>query len=325
VKKRFLVVTVPVVNLRKEPVEALARYVCDDLQETQLLYNETLLCKEENKDWYYVEAVEQKKATRQGDWQGYPGWIQKTSALFTDAWPAFNAVVKGAQAIILKDPSEEEESLFAVSMGTRLAIEGSGNNDYSKTTLNDGRKGWIRKDDINIPDPVMDAINMRKNIVETAKLFLGIPYLWGGRSAFAASTSNLSLLTFHLAPHFAEGTVHGLDCSSLVNLVYRVNWLDIPRDAHDQWSVSTEIACDVLAPADLIFVSAEGVHDKITHVMLYLTGEEFIEALGTGNVVAIDTFKNKFGVTLREAAQQDFIINKKKIYFGSFLIAGAEK
>ena len=81
VKKEFLVVTSPVANLRKEPVEASCKYICDDLQETQLLYNECLLYKDENEDWYYVQAVEQQKATPQGDWQGYPGWIQKTSAI----------------------------------------------------------------------------------------------------------------------------------------------------------------------------------------------------------------------------------------------------
>ena len=119
--------------------------------------------------------------------------------------------------------------------------------------------------------------------------------------------------------------VTGVDCSSLTNLAYRVNWLDIPRDAHDQWSASTEIVYDVLEPADLIFVSTEEAHDKITHVMMYLAGEEFIEALETGSVVTINTFKNKFGVTLRDAAQQGFIINKRKMYFGSLLIAGGKK
>lgn len=348
--KQFLVVTVPVANLRKEPVEASVECVCDVLQETQLLYNEYLLYKEENVDWYYVEAVEQKKATRQGDWQGYPGWIQKTSAMFIDAWPACGAVVKQAQATLFKDPLEENESLLILSIGTRLAIENEGNNDYSKTTLNDGRKGWIRKDDVNIPAPVIDMNHLRSNIIETAKLFLGMPYLWGGRSgcvpqgmAHSAKgmeqsvkgarqgvqketwVSNLSPPTFHLAPHNADGTVCGVDCSSLTNLAYRVNWLDIPRDAHDQWRVSTEIAYDVLQPADLIFVSAEGAHDKITHVMMYLTDEEFIEALETGSAVFINTFKNKFGVRLREAAQQDFIVNKRKICFGSVLIVGEKK
>ena len=65
-KKQFLVVTVPVANLRKEPVEASVEYVCDDLQETQLLYNECLLYKDETEDWYYVEAVEQTKSNLSG-------------------------------------------------------------------------------------------------------------------------------------------------------------------------------------------------------------------------------------------------------------------
>jgi hypothetical protein len=178
VKKQFLVVTAPVANLRKEPVEASFEYVCDDLQETQLLYNECLLYKDETEDWYYVEAVEQQKATPQGDWRGYPGWIQKTSIMLIDTLPVFNAVVKHIQAIISKDPSEKAGSLFTASIGTRLVTEDGGNNDYYKTTMTDGQQGWIRKDDVNIPAPVADTECLRKNIIETVKLFLGMPYLW---------------------------------------------------------------------------------------------------------------------------------------------------
>jgi gamma-D-glutamyl-L-lysine dipeptidyl-peptidase len=330
VNKQFLVVTAPVANLRKEPIEAPAEYVFDDLQETQLLYNECLLYKEENEDWYYVDAVEQKKATRQGDWQGYPGWIQKTSAMFINVLPVFNAVVNHVEAVILKDPSEKSESLFEVSIGTKLAIEDSGNNGYSKTTLNNGRKSWIRKNGLNILAPVMDTGRLRKNIIETTKLFLGISYLWGGRSSFGAESREqrkTEALALNLLPPTSnlQPIATGVDCSSLTNLAYRVNCVDIPRDAHDQWSVFTGVAYDTLAPADLIFVSAEDVHDKITHVMMYLGGEEFIEALETGSVVSINTFKNKFGVTLHEAAQKRFIVNKRKIYFGSILIAGEKK
>jgi cell wall-associated NlpC family hydrolase len=370
VKKEFLIVTSPVANLRKEPVKPSCKYICDDLQETQLLCNECLLYKKENEDWYYVQAVEQQKATPQGGWQGYPGWIQKTSATFIDTMPALNAVVKHAQAIILKDPLGKEESLLTLSIGTRLVIEDGGNEDYHKTTLIDGRRGWIKKVDVNIPAPAMDIASLRKRILETTKLFLGMPYLWGGRSGcvpqgMAHSAKNLAqrakgakqgvqkeegrgilrnytggqameaeetALVFNsrsgtpdLLTHTAEGVVYGVDCSSLTNLAYRVNWLDIPRDAHDQWSASTQISYDALQPADLIFVSAEEAHDKITHVMMYLTGEEFIEALETGSAVAMRIFGNKFGVTLREAARQRFIVNKRKIYFGSILIAGEKE
>jgi cell wall-associated NlpC family hydrolase len=368
VKKQFLVVTAPVANLRKEPVEASFEYVCDDLQETQLLYNECLLYKDETEDWYYVEAVEQQKATPQGDWRGYPGWIQKTSIMLIDTLPVFNAVVKHMQAIISKDPSEKAGSLFTASIGTRLVTEDGGNNDYYKTTMTDGQQGWIRKDDVNIPAPVADTECLRKNIIETVKLFLGMPYLWGGRSAYVPSevlgtgykaqgagaqredgrdtlrhaTGGQAMEAEALASNLQPRTLNieqsatpledrprtvltGVDCSSLTNLAYRINWLDIPRDAHDQWSASTEIAYDTIEPADMIFVSAEEAHDKITHVMMYLTGEEFIEALETGSVVTVNTFKNKFDVTLREAARQGFIVNKRKIYFGSILIAGDKK
>jgi gamma-D-glutamyl-L-lysine dipeptidyl-peptidase len=341
VKKQRLVVTIPVANLRKEPVEASSEYVCDDLQETQLLFNECLLYVDEIEDWYFVEAAEQQKATPRGDWHGYPGWIRKTSAVFIDAWPELKSVVNRMQAIIPKAPLENAESFLTLSIGTRLAIENGEAENYHKITLPDGQQGWINKDDVNTANPVTDIKRLRSNIVETAKMFLGTPYLWGGRSAcvpqgtgqgtqcarykdHAASASNPSPLTLQPIPP-VEGVVRGVDCSSLTNLAYRVNWVDIPRDAHDQWRVSTEIACDALAPADLIFVSAEEAFDEITHVMIYLAGEEFIEASETGSVVTINTFKKKFGLTLREAVRQDLIVNNRQMHFGSIMIAGGEK
>jgi cell wall-associated NlpC family hydrolase len=343
VKKKFLIVTAPVANLRKEPVEASVEYICDVLQETQLLYNERLLYKDEKEDWYSIEAVEQQRATSLDNWKGYPGWIQKQSAMFIDEWPESNAVVKLPQATILKNPLNKSKSLLTLSIGTRLAIENGGNNDYYKTTLTDGRQGWIKRGDVNIADSEMDMRRLRSNIVEAAKTLLGTPYLWGGRSGcvprgMAHSAKGMEqrakrakqgvqkeTSASNLAPHTVEGAVCGVDCSSLTNLAYRVNWLDIPRDAHDQWRASTHIVYDALQHADLIFVSAEEAHDKITHVMMCLGGEEFIESLETGSVVAVNTFKNKFGVTLREAAQQDFIVNKRKICFGSSLLTGGEK
>jgi cell wall-associated NlpC family hydrolase len=341
VKKQFLVITVPVENLRKEPVVASSGYLCDDLQETQLLYNECLLYKGETEDWYHVEAIEQKKAISRGDWQGYPGWIQKTSAAFIDRWPELNVVVKRAQAPILKTPLRKAESLLTLSMGTRLTIENGAKGNYFKTTLPDGQQGWIKKDDVYATTPVTDMQRLRSSIIRTAKMLLGVSYLWGGRSCCAPSgivhsaqgrktrlqvTSRKSQeksmykpRTLNVEPQTVSGVLRGVDCSSLINLAYRVNWVDIPRDAHDQWRVSTEIACHTLLPADLIFISAQETHNKITHVMMHLAGEEFIEALETGSVVTINTFKNKFGLTLREAAQQDLTVNKRKIYLGSIL------
>jgi len=117
----------------------------------------------------------------------------------------------------------------------------------------------------------------------------------------------------------------GVDCSGLTNLVYRVNMIDVPRDARDQWCAFTPVACDGLEPGDAIFVSAEEAHDQIVHVMLYLGGEEFIEAVETGKFVSVNTFKNKYGLILHEIADQGCIVNKRKMYFASLLAEGRGK
>jgi cell wall-associated NlpC family hydrolase len=321
-KKRFLIVTVPVTNLRERPMEASFEYIHDDLQKTQLLYNEILLHRDESEGWYCVEAVEQKKAVSQGGWQGYPGWIKKESAVFIDERPPFNAVVQHTRTTIMKAPEGKAASLFPLSIGTRLVIEDRGDEDYYKTILADETKGWIKKGAVNSLKAMDDVSRLRQNIIEIGKSFLGMPYLWGGRSAYIPIGDRGIPNT---EPGTGFTTVTGVDCSGLTNLAYRVNHMDIPRDAHDQWIMAAEILPEKCEPADLVFVSAEGERDKITHVMLYMGSEEFIEASETGSIVAINTFEKKFGFTLHDMAKQGFVVNKRRIYFGSILSAPYKK
>jgi cell wall-associated NlpC family hydrolase len=108
----------------------------------------------------------------------------------------------------------------------------------------------------------------------------------------------------------------GVDCSGLVNLVFRANDIDVPRDAHEQWLVSRAVDAGSLDAGDLIFLSREGDMGFVNHVMLSFGGEQFIEASQTGDIVRISTFTEKFGLDLGRLRQQDFLVNKKKLYFG---------
>ena len=337
--ERYLVVIEPVVNIRREPIEATGDYAHDDLQETQVLYNEALLCRDEIEDWYYVEAIEQKKLTLDCVWQGYPGWIRKASVTLIDRPVRHDITVKNSCVLIRTDPSAGSEVLLVPPVGTRFAVKESTHDEYYQVLLANGQTGRIDRRDVTRSDAMPAEAILRKGIIATAQLFLDAPYLWGGRSISVADsvkqkpevrsqksevrsqksevrsqrsrfTANSKLKTQN------SKLIAGVDCSGLTNLVYRVNNIDIPRDAHDQWVMAEKITHNQLKPADLLFVSTEGRKDRITHVMLYVGRKRFIEASETGSMVHTRTFQEKFGIDLTKLSKHNFVINKKQIYFG---------
>ncbi len=284
--KRLLVVSVPVADIRRLPEEGKPGYGHDDLNETQVLYNEIQVYKGENAGWYQVEAEEQKEFTHNKAWQGYPGWIKKDKAIFIGEKPEYNIVVRSRVARI----SEK----LTVSVGTKFKETGKEGGFY-KCELVGSATGWISENEVARIDASESESQKRQAIVKEAKLFLGTPYYWGGRG-FGA-----------------------VDCSGLVNLVYRACGINVPRDAHEQWMVAKPIVAGELKPGDLIFLSKKGDFKSIVHVMLYLAGEDFIEAPGTGKSVLINNFNAKFGLSRAALKKQDFVVSGQKIYFGRLL------
>jgi len=98
----------------------------------------------------------------------------------------------------------------------------------------------------------------RQQLVEEAKQFLDAPYLWGGRST---------------------GSV---DCSGLIDLLYRAQGIQLPRDAHDQFLFGKRTS--TLQPGDPLYL-AKG--ERINHVILKLDDWLFIESPETGKKVRL--------------------------------------
>jgi cell wall-associated NlpC family hydrolase len=98
-------------------------------------------------------------------------------------------------------------------------------------------------------DPSRDAI------VETAYAYLNAPYLWGGRSPF------------------------GIDCSGLVQAVFKQNGLRIKRDAWQQVEMGEPYSfVEEAQPGDLAFFdNAEG---RIVHVGIVCGENRIIHASG---------------------------------------------
>jgi hypothetical protein len=320
---RFLIVTVPVADLRSKPVNGKPVNFHDDLRVTQVLYNETLRRLDEIDDWYYVEAREQQKYTCKNVWQGYPGWIGKRSVAMLDGPLQYNAIVRHMNTRVLMKRSEKSGVLLTFSIGTRLSVKEEGNEEYGAVIIPGNKTGYVRKDCIAGVEACSDESVLRETVVAICRLFLGVPYLWGGRSTCETEpleerqgTNNSILSIRHPAPH---APVIGVDCSGFTNLVYRSSNIDIPRDAHEQWMAAHKVDYACFKPGDLIFISAEGKPDTIVHVMLNIDGKRFIEAAETGSAVKINTFADKFGEGLARLAEHNLLIQNKQIYLGSYI------
>jgi cell wall-associated NlpC family hydrolase len=289
---KFLVVDVPVADIRKTPVDRQPGYSHDDLQETQVLFNEILAQEGDDGAWYSVEALEQKKYSPGGKWQGYPGYVRKNAVRPVNVEPVYDSIVKTNSVDVYDALPPAGRRFFVLSLGTKLKTAGD-MSGFSKIEIGNGRFGWVDSRSIDAMRPVRDIARLRADVVKTAELFLNSPYLWGGRSSF------------------------GVDCSGLVNLAYRANGIDLPRDSGDQRRMSKAITAEELEPSDLIFVSAKGDFEKILHVMLYAGGENLIESPETGKAVRMITFKDKFGMDLVELKKAGFIFGNRKVWLES--------
>jgi cell wall-associated NlpC family hydrolase len=104
-------------------------------------------------------------------------------------------------------------------------------------------------------------------IIESAlRLFEGTSYLWGGVTPW------------------------GADCSGLVQSIYGLHGIPMPRDAGDQGRCGSEVpdAAESLAVADLVFFS-DRPDGRITHVAIALGGARIVHlALGRGGYFVED-------------------------------------
>ena len=129
------------------------------------------------------------------------------------------------------------------------------------------------------------SIKIKKNdIIGTAMKFLNIPYLWGGKTAL------------------------GIDCSGFTQMVYKINGINIKRDASQQAIQGKLIRKKELKPGDLAFFGES--EKSITHVGIMLNKSKIIHAFGKVqiNQVNADGIYNSI----------DKKITHKLVYFRSY-------
>lgn len=271
-------VNVSVADLRSEPCPPNFEVLIDRKQESQLLYGEIVQAAgEEQGAWIKVLAIEQTRFRETTNWTGYPGWVRKIELTPVDDLSSKKSLVVIAPWVV---PHNHK---IALPMGTYLEKIAETDTDWV-VNLIDNRKCRVSKQDV-VPIPTSKD-HKRQAMLLTAQKLKGNRYTWGGRSPYKADWTT---------------SFTSVDCSGFADLVHRVHGIPIPRDAHDQFLVSEQIAPAHLKPADLIFLAPPGneTRPRMNHVMLYMEGDQFIDSNIKDGVV-ISTGKERFGMPMSD-------------------------
>jgi hypothetical protein len=197
-----------------------------------------------------IEIIQREPLfTRIQQSDGYTSWVSSDQIAEGDIPHGTSLLVTSHFMKFHQGPSSESPCIRDGVIGCRL--QGVDEKDgWYRVTLPDGIEGWGRKKHFG---PLPDF--SPGSIVALAREFLGCQYLWGGRSP------------------------KGFDCSGLVQTVFGLHGVTLPRDSWQQQKhniISKDFR--LAEPGDLLFFAK--TPQRVTHVALAVENQRFIHASG---------------------------------------------
>ena len=234
---------------------------------------------------------------------GYLGWtnVNEVHALDAEEMAVYRNAEKciftGQYGISYSEPDIHSLPVSDLVLGNILPVMGE-KGEFFEVSYPDGRQAWVLKTEVTDAKDIFLHIPLKKELVQTALAFNGVPYLWGGTSS------------------------KDIDCSGFVSNIYYMNGIQLPRDA-DQQSycgrvVAEEFKSAGLEAGDLLFFgrkAEEGRPERITHVGMYIGDGEFIHSSGWRDRVSINSM---------DSTQAHFIESYPEIFVRATRILGEE-
>jgi uncharacterized protein YgiM (DUF1202 family) len=207
-----------------------------------------------NGRWLYVRLMD-----------GYLGWTY--APYLSDLPPAPPShLVYRPISLLYCQPHLAADLAGRVVAGTAVPMLEQ-NDGWARVALAGGREGWLPLADLRSLDNLPQTAGaQRAQMVQDAKQFIGVPYLWGG------------------------GSVLGIDCSGYVQLLHQLAGVTLPRDADMQYTARRPVD-PPFQPGDLFFFSGEGNHRTISHVGMSLGGWRMIHSSRSRNGVYEDNLE----------------------------------
>ena len=222
-------VCAPVASLYRSPEQLQAI-------ETQLLYGEAIDVLDQNSDWAWVQSL----------CDGYVGYVARGAITQHQAEQQPTHRLANIGSFIFPNNTYKDTPQTALSYGSLVTVTGEKDGMSMLSTGGSIPSAHLSPLDFHSEEPVAEAFR-----------FLGVPYLWGGRS--------------HI----------GLDCSALVQLVLQACNFKAPRDSDLQEKhLGRPIDRDDAQGGDLVFFRG--------HVGLMVDDSTLIHANDRSMAVSID-------------------------------------
>ena len=249
-------------NIRKEPGE-------DGKMVGKLPRNAACELISEEGEWTYI---------RSGKVEGYvkseyllSGWSAKKRAMEDVSTVA---VVDTATLNVREQPNTECEVITMVPKGEELDVV-EVLDDWVKIMIDD-EENYVSAEYVKLEEKLPNAItltelmygqgvsNIRVDLCQFAKQYIGNPYVWGGTSL-----------------------TRGADCSGFVMSVYRNFGISLPRTSRSQANAGTKISMAEAKPGDLIFYAKGG---RINHVAIYIGSGQVVHASSPKTGIKISSY-----------------------------------
>jgi len=237
---------------------------------TQALLGTPIKILKRDEDWYLVQTPNKYIA-----WVDAPAVVRIGSDELKNYKLSKKVIYNNQYGFSYSEPDENSQIVSDLVIGCILPITVS-NEDFYQVKFPDNRIAWVKKNEVGNADEVLNRI-IEDELVETAKKFVGIPYLWGGTSS------------------------KGLDCSGFTSTIYLMNGTVLQRDASQQTKYGEEITTsynyELLQIGDLLFYgrkASDSLPERVTHVAMYIGDTEFIHASGRVRINSMDSTRENF-------------------------------
>jgi cell wall-associated NlpC family hydrolase len=238
---------------------------------TQILMGNVVRVWKRYRGWLLIQSMD-----------GYLSWTERGNLVrcnraAADGWQSSPLlIVTGLEGQVLEQPRPGAQAVCDIVMGNLVKKAGEQGN-WFLVELPDGRKGALAKSaaqDYPVWKKARHATP--EKIEQTARLFMGRPYLWGGNSP------------------------KGMDCSGFCKLVFLMNGIDLNRNASHQalqgMALSLRDDLTNLKKGDLLFFghSRGGERPRVSHVGIYLGNKTFIQSSQRVRISSLDPDSSLF-------------------------------